>query len=207
LQLQESKKKRFERIFEYKQHMSRRIRHKFANLMLLRKFNGQILLDHKEKTLELEVIPRNGNHANTVCNTQSLSGGERSYSTVAFLIAMWTALDHPFFFLDEYDVFTDQVNRHVMTKLLLHEAESRPNRQYVFLTPQDMSTIDANEMITIHRWVEPGETNGLREPNRVFLAISEWRTHDCKQPSRSMKIRFLFNLFICYLFQNEYNFC
>lgn len=39
-----------------------------------------------------------------------------------------------------------------MTRLLLNEGETKPHRQYVFLTPQDMSEIKANEIITIHRY-------------------------------------------------------
>lgn len=39
-----------------------------------------------------------------------------------------------------------------MTKLLLHEAGTRPHRQYTFLTPQDMSEIQANENLTIHKY-------------------------------------------------------
>jgi structural maintenance of chromosomes protein 6 len=151
LQLLEAKEKRFAKLLEYKQHMARLIRHKFGHLLHLREYKGQILLDHERQTLELEVIPRDGDLDSSISSTQALSGGERSYSTVAFLIAMWAALDHPFFFLDEYDVFTDQVNRHVMTTLLLHEAKNRPTRQFVFLTPQDMSSIEANDMITIHK--------------------------------------------------------
>jgi hypothetical protein len=38
-------------------------------------------------------------------DTISLSGGERSYSTVSFIMAIWNAVDVPFYFLDEFDVF------------------------------------------------------------------------------------------------------
>jgi structural maintenance of chromosomes protein 6 len=119
--------------------------------MDLRSYIGEVKIDHKEKTLDLSIVPRDKNITNAVSNTKSLSGGERSYSTVSFLISLWSCVDHPFYFLDEYDVFTDQVNRHCMTKLLLREAEMKPDRQYTFLTPQDMSAIAASDMITIHK--------------------------------------------------------
>jgi structural maintenance of chromosomes protein 6 len=124
-------------------------------MMNLRKFNGVAKLNHELQTLDLHVIPRDGTVQNAVRNTKSLSGGERSYSTVSFLISLWSCVDHPFYFLDEYDVFTDDINRHIMTKMLLHEAEQKPDRQYTFLTPQDMSKIDASEMITIHTMADP----------------------------------------------------
>lgn len=37
--------------------------------------------------------------------THILSGGERSYSTVAFLHSLWQVMEYPFYFLDEFDVF------------------------------------------------------------------------------------------------------
>ncbi|XP_058980598.1 structural maintenance of chromosomes protein 6-like [Musca domestica] len=99
------------------------------------------------------MIPRDHNK-NAVSDTKSLSGGERSYSTVAFLISLWSCVDHPFYFLDEYDVFTDEVNREYMTRLLIDEGRKRPLRQYSFLTPQDMALM-SEDFIKILRLGEP----------------------------------------------------
>lgn len=74
--------------------------------MKLRNYDGTITIDHQNELLELSVIPRDKEIANSVSSTNCLSGGERSFSTVAFLLALWTVVDSPFYFLDEYDVYT-----------------------------------------------------------------------------------------------------
>lgn len=158
-QLEVIRLSRFDYIRRLRQHMSLRCKHKFNVLMELRNYTAEVLIDHKERTLELKVIPRDASVANAVSNTKSLSGGERSYSTVAFLISLWSCVDHPFYFLDEYDVFSDEHNRHMMTRLLFNEADKKRDRQFGFLTPQDFSNIQASDMITIHKLHDPERTN------------------------------------------------
>lgn len=131
------------------------MRHKFSELMALRNYTAEIEIDYKKVELELKVIPRDAGIEGAVSNTKSLSGGERSYSTVAFLISLWSCVDHSFYFLDEYDVFSDEYNRHIMTSLLLNEAEKKPEKQFGFLTPQDFSNIQATNRITLHKLHDP----------------------------------------------------
>lgn len=118
--------------------------------MKLRDIDGTLNFDNEAATLDIQVIPRDKQCANAVSKTTNLSGGERSYTTVAFLLSLWSCVDHPFYFLDEYDVFTDQVNRMFMTKLLLNEAKKKP-LQYTFLTPQDTSEIKQSKDLSILR--------------------------------------------------------
>lgn len=74
--------------------------------MELRGFEGSLDFDMDNRTLDLKVIPRDKNITTVGGGVSSLSGGERSYVTVALLMSLWKCVDHPFFFLDEYDVFT-----------------------------------------------------------------------------------------------------
>lgn len=61
------------------------------------------MIDHSEQTLEIRVSP--SEKRGMAAETKSLSGGERSYATVSFIMALWDAIDPPFYFLDEFDVF------------------------------------------------------------------------------------------------------
>jgi chromosome segregation ATPase len=61
------------------------------------------VIDHSEQTLEVRVSP--SEKRGVAAETKSLSGGERSYATVSFIMALWDAIDPPFYFLDEFDVF------------------------------------------------------------------------------------------------------
>ena len=56
------------------------------------------------QTLELKLNP-NASEKTHREDLRSLSGGERSYSTVCFVVALWRAMESPFRILDEFDVF------------------------------------------------------------------------------------------------------
>lgn len=66
-------------------------------------YQGTITIDHVSKRLTLNVSAHKDKNCGN--NARSLSGGERSYSTVAFILALWECVQLPFYFLDEFDVF------------------------------------------------------------------------------------------------------
>lgn len=147
--LKKTRTERFSLINDLKRNISIRVKFAFQNILNMRGYKGELKIDDAKGTLTLIVIPRDGRCENAVSSTKSLSGGERSFTTVAFLISLWKSVDFPFYFLDEYDVFTDQVNRSHITKLLINNAQSIKTRQYVFLTPQDMSEFKSSDLLTI----------------------------------------------------------
>ncbi|XP_026478875.1 structural maintenance of chromosomes protein 6-like [Ctenocephalides felis] len=146
-------------------HMTSQVQQYFAFMLRLRKYQGIININHEEQTLEIEIDPQsknsktnenqNSKNKKTLRDLRSLSGGERSYSTVSFLVALWNCMNLPFYFLDEFDVFMDHINRKVVMDVLIQSANSNLHKQYVFLTPQDTSSITASDTLKIHKMADP----------------------------------------------------
>ncbi|XP_078043070.1 structural maintenance of chromosomes 6 isoform X2 [Augochlora pura] len=159
--IEKSYKKHLKRLRERKQLFCEmkeiygvNIQNSFSNVLALRNNMGRINIDHEKKTLELEVHVQNTREmANN--DTRSLSGGERSYSTVAFILALWDCTGLPFYFLDEFDVFMDKVNRRVIMDILMDHTKTHPQSQFTFLTPLDTSGVLAEDYVTIHRLAPP----------------------------------------------------
>ncbi|KAI4467365.1 structural maintenance of chromosomes 56 smc5 smc6 [Holotrichia oblita] len=145
-----SKRKRHYQVME--DYFVNCINHNFSKVLDFRQFKGRMEINMAEKKLELIVIPQQGSQGLTV--TSNLSGGERSFSTVAFLYSLWQCMNFPFYFLDEFDVYMDKINRTKVMEILIHHAKSRPDLQFVFLTPQDVSCIRDHD-VSIHRLEDP----------------------------------------------------
>lgn len=62
-------------------------------------------IDNVRGVLDIACTGRESSAKRHAATTSSLSGGERSYSTVAFIMALWECVELPFCFMDEFDVF------------------------------------------------------------------------------------------------------
>jgi chromosome segregation ATPase len=90
----------------------------------------------------LKVNPNASSHkGKAVEDTKSLSGGERSFSTLAFILALGESSSAPFRVIDEFDVYMDSVNRALSMKLLAKAAQDRKDMQFIFITPQDITSL------------------------------------------------------------------
>lgn len=117
----------------------------FRYVMLKQGYEGKVEIDYGQKRLEIFVkTPASRNKAESWVSTKSLSGGERSFTQVALIMALQKFADSPFCVYDEFDVFMDDVNRGNSIKILI-EAASKMEvaRQYFFITPHDVSPIVA----------------------------------------------------------------
>lgn len=128
---------------KFRQAISIRARSSFGQLLTERSFRGRMIIDHATKQLELSVQPvatraARAKEASAGQTTSSLSGGEKSFSTICMLLALWEAMGSPIRCLDEFDVFMDNVNRDISMRMLIDAARGSAGRQYIFITPQAM---------------------------------------------------------------------
>ena len=57
--------------------------------------------------------------------------------------------------MDEFDVFMDQVSRKVAVQELVDMAREMPNRQFVFITPQDLSSLPQSNHLKVFKLNAP----------------------------------------------------
>eukprot|EP01090_Pellita_catalonica_P005578 TRINITY_DN1568_c0_g6_i1.p1 TRINITY_DN1568_c0_g6~~TRINITY_DN1568_c0_g6_i1.p1 ORF type:complete len:357 (-),score=78.01 TRINITY_DN1568_c0_g6_i1:511-1548(-) len=149
----------------FRKSIARRTTVFFNSYLTQKNYAGEIRFDHKKKELNIKVqldATRNDT-SRTTNNTLSLSGGERSFATVALLLSLWEAMETPFRAMDEFDVFMDAVNRKISLKLLINAARSQGSRQFIFITPHEISSIGNAADVRVHR-MRPPERNQASLP-------------------------------------------
>ncbi|KFW88443.1 Structural maintenance of chromosomes protein 6, partial [Phalacrocorax carbo] len=152
--LEEIMTQRFKIYRQFLRLLSLRCKLYFDHLLRIRACSGKIIFDHKNETLSITVQPREENKS-SLNDVRSLSGGERSFSTVCFILSLWSITESPFRCLDEFDVYMDMVNRRIAMDMILKVADSQHHRQFILLTPQSMSSLPTSPRIRIFRMQDP----------------------------------------------------
>merc|ERR1712117_1017416 len=132
--------------------VGRRVQHSFNVRMSARRYSGFLEFDHRNRTLELTVDTEGGNILEMSApkrNLRTLSGGEKSYSTTALILALWESMQPPFRVLDEFDVFMDMVNRTVALGQIISYAKETRKFQYIFLTPLNIPVDDDEVSVVV----------------------------------------------------------
>ncbi|KAH9936685.1 P-loop containing nucleoside triphosphate hydrolase protein [Fomitopsis serialis] len=128
-----------------------------------RGYYGKVLFDHVAGTLQLKVqtddqtLTQNSREK----DPRSLSGGEKSFSTICLLLSLWESIGCPIRCLDEFDVFMDAVNRRISMKMMIDTANASDSKQYVLITPQDMTNIVIGNTVRVHRMTDPERGQGV----------------------------------------------
>ncbi|GAB1317271.1 Structural maintenance of chromosomes protein 6 [Madurella fahalii] len=154
--LRETLSLRLDKWRKFQRYISSQSRANFIYLLSERGFRGKLLLDHERKALDLQVEPDRTERRAAGRSTKTLSGGEKSFSSICLLLAIWEAMGSPLRCLDEFDVFMDNVNRAISTNMLITAARRSVNRQYIFITPnaiEGRNTLDKD--VKIIRLTDP----------------------------------------------------
>ncbi|XP_059209079.1 structural maintenance of chromosomes protein 6 [Centropristis striata] len=126
----------------------------FNNFLIKLNCCGSMIFDHNNETLSISVKPP-GREDDGMSDMRSLSGGERSFSTVCFMLSLWEITESPFRCLDEFDVYMDMHNRRISLDLLLELSERQHLRQFIFVTPLATSNLPKSKLIKIHQLQDP----------------------------------------------------
>ncbi|XP_028250414.1 structural maintenance of chromosomes protein 6 isoform X2 [Parambassis ranga] len=133
----------------------------FNNFLIRMNCSGSMIFDHNNEMLSIWVQPP-GREEDDVSDMRSLSGGERSFSTVCFMLSLWEITESPFRCLDEFDVYMDMHNRGICLDLLLELSERQHLRQFLFITPLTISNLPTSSLIKIHQLQNPERDQSQR---------------------------------------------
>ncbi|KAL6131829.1 hypothetical protein ACLB2K_070202 [Fragaria x ananassa] len=117
-------------------------------------FSGKIKVSYEERTLSIEVKMPQDASSSTVRDTRGLSGGERSFSTLCFALALHDMTEAPFRAMDEFDVFMDAVSRKISLDTLVDFALAQGS-QWVLITPHDISMVKNGDRIKKQQMAAP----------------------------------------------------
>ncbi|KAL7719677.1 RecF/RecN/SMC N-terminal domain-containing protein [Entamoeba marina] len=119
---------------------------------------GKLKLEHKRHLLDVEVALTSLEKDSR--DSKTLSGGERSFSTVCLLLALWNVVDCPFRAMDEFDVYMDSAVRKKAIETLMKVTKNLKNRQYIFVTPHNIDSVtqDDNVKVFLLKRPERGQT-------------------------------------------------
>lgn len=116
--------------------------------------SGHIKINYDEKSLSVEVKMPQDASTSIVRDTRGLSGGERSFSTLCFALALHEMTEAPFRAMDEFDVFMDAVSRKISLDTLVDFALAQGS-QWIFITPHDISMVKQGDRIKKQQMAAP----------------------------------------------------
>ncbi|PGH12549.1 hypothetical protein AJ79_04170 [Helicocarpus griseus UAMH5409] len=127
----------------------------FTYLLSERSFRGQVLSDHTHKLLDIQIEPDITKESGKGRGAKTLSGGEKSFSQICLLLALWEAMGSPIRCLDEFDVYMDHINRKMSIEMLMVAARRSVGRQFIFITPGARHDIRPAPDVRVKELAEP----------------------------------------------------
>ncbi|KAG0091325.1 Structural maintenance of chromosomes protein 6 [Podila epicladia] len=148
----------------FRSSMATRSQTNFSLQLAHRGYSGELAFEHKDKKLNIRVETEDQNSGKAEVardkDPKSLSGGERSFSTICMLLSLWESMSSTLRCLDEFDVFMDAVNRRISMQMLIDTARGSDGVQYILITPQDASSVSPGPDVRVHRLHDPERNQG-----------------------------------------------
>eukprot|EP00978_Attheya_sp_CCMP212_P038460 scaffold190887_cov50-Attheya_sp.AAC.2 len=139
----------------FRKHLAETTSNTFDVMLNKKGSSGQLDFDHGDRELNLTVQKDNTNEMSQTKDVKALSGGERSFTTLSLLLALGENLETPFRIMDEFDVFLDPVSRKIALDTMVSVAKDMEHRQFIFITPQDLSGLTTDNKLKIIKMKQP----------------------------------------------------
>uniref|UniRef100_A0A1I7WRV7 SMC_N domain-containing protein n=1 Tax=Heterorhabditis bacteriophora TaxID=37862 RepID=A0A1I7WRV7_HETBA len=147
-------------------------------------YNGDMMVDNNKKVINITVATHKKNiddrtrkirKDDVVQDLKGLSGGERSYTTACFIMALWDTMEAPFRCMDEFDVFMDMVNRKLIMELLAKLAtEQYSHNQFIFFTPQGIKELGEKDRVQVFDMPKLFTVAGVVAPGNFSRYELKW---------------------------------
>eukprot|EP00571_Detonula_confervacea_P004793 CAMPEP_0172314882 /NCGR_PEP_ID=MMETSP1058-20130122/23427_1 /TAXON_ID=83371 /ORGANISM="Detonula confervacea, Strain CCMP 353" /LENGTH=501 /DNA_ID=CAMNT_0013028833 /DNA_START=11 /DNA_END=1513 /DNA_ORIENTATION=- len=135
---------------------------------------GEVNFDHEAGQLNLSVQKNNKDEHSLSTDLNAQSGGERSFATLALLLAIGETLEMPFRVMDEFDIFLDPLARKIMMVNIVKIAKAMDHRQFIFITPHDVSNLQTGPKLRIFKMKPPVRSNVvLLQSKRAATMIND----------------------------------
>lgn len=123
---------------------AKKVSHHFRQSAGRRGWNAKMTVNSRDQAVDIDVCVQSRQQLGkgVVRDLKILSGGERSFTTVALIMALGQEIRAPFMLLDEFDVYMDPENRQRSLQALLGFGAEHRACQFIFVSPQDVTAVD-----------------------------------------------------------------
>lgn len=125
--------------------LKRMVRFQFRKFLGTRNHDGDIRFESDGNNKELVISAKMASHdkgdgeRHETMDLRSLSGGERSFTTLCFMMALAEICQNPIRVMDEIDVYQDEANRRASFKILVDFFQTYlSDRQVIIITPHSL---------------------------------------------------------------------
>jgi chromosome segregation protein len=131
---------------------------------------GQLSLSNEEKPLESGLIIEAKHKGESLQNIDSMSGGEKTLTALAFMFAIQLYEPAPFYIFDEADAALDKENSSKLVKIIKNASRGS---QFIAITHNDPLVKEADQIIGVALNKEKSSVIGLKLKEKMERQVEE----------------------------------